>query len=354
MTTAVIPQTNFVATRNACKLCTPFGACLAFKGIRGCVPFLHGSQGYATYVRRYMISHFRDPVDIASSNFSEELAIFGGERNLATGLENVTRQYNPEAIGIASTCLSETIGDDVERLVKQYRSSHTGDSETALIHASTPSYQGTHAEGFQSAVRATVESLAESSDKHDGINLIPGMLSPADLRELRDIGEQVGVNMTILPDYADTLDGPAWDEYHTIPPGGTPCSAIRRMAGARATLQMTSVADPARTAAGYLAERFNVPARHLPIPIGLRCCDIFMNALSELSKTTLPTRYALERGRLLDAYVDAHKYVFGKRVVLFGEEDWVVSLVSFLTETGLRPVLAVSGGRSGQLENRVR
>ena len=33
-----------VSTRNACKLCTPLGACLAFRGIEGCLPFLHGSQ----------------------------------------------------------------------------------------------------------------------------------------------------------------------------------------------------------------------------------------------------------------------------------------------------------------------
>ena len=73
---------KWVATRNACKLCTPLGACLAMRGIEGALPFLHGSQGCATYMRRYIISHFREPVDIASSNFSEHSAIFGGGENL--------------------------------------------------------------------------------------------------------------------------------------------------------------------------------------------------------------------------------------------------------------------------------
>ena len=62
---------------NPCKLCTPLGACLAFKGIAGTVPLLHGSQGCATYIRRYLISHFREPIDIASTNFSEDSAVFG-------------------------------------------------------------------------------------------------------------------------------------------------------------------------------------------------------------------------------------------------------------------------------------
>ena len=56
---------NYISTTNACKLCRPLGACLAFKGIEGAVPYLHGSQGCATYMRRYIISHYNEPIDIA-------------------------------------------------------------------------------------------------------------------------------------------------------------------------------------------------------------------------------------------------------------------------------------------------
>ena len=111
------PQSkNFTSTRNACKLCTPLGACLAFRGVEGCIPFLHGSQGCSTYIRRYLISHFREPIDIASSNFHEESAIFGGSKNFTQGALNVTRQYQPQLIGAATTCLAETIGEDMARL----------------------------------------------------------------------------------------------------------------------------------------------------------------------------------------------------------------------------------------------
>ncbi len=73
---------SYASSCNACKQCTPLGACIAFKGIEGVLPMLHGSQGCATYIRRYLISHFREPVDIASSNFSEETTIFGGKPKL--------------------------------------------------------------------------------------------------------------------------------------------------------------------------------------------------------------------------------------------------------------------------------
>ena len=108
------------ATQNACKLCAPLGAALVFKGIRGAVPLLHGSQGCSTYIRRYLISHYKEPIDIACSNFSEHSAVFGGGANLKLALENVQKQYTPALVGVATTCLSETIGDDVPMFIKEY------------------------------------------------------------------------------------------------------------------------------------------------------------------------------------------------------------------------------------------
>jgi len=173
---------NFVSLRNACKLCSPLGASIVFRGIANCIPLVHGSQGCSTYIRRYIISHFREPIDIASSNFSESSAIFGGGENLKTALDNLTRQYGPEAIGIATTCLSETIGDHIRLYIDQYRSPRGSQCVPLLIHASTPSYRGTHMEGFHEAVRATVQALARGGVRNNSINILPGFLSAEDLR----------------------------------------------------------------------------------------------------------------------------------------------------------------------------
>ena len=111
----------YTSTTNACKLCKPLGACLAFRGIEGAVPFLHGSQGCATYMRRYVISHFREPMDIASSSLGEKHAIYGGGPNLKQGLKNVMDKYGAGLIGVASTCLTETIGDDMPMMVREFK-----------------------------------------------------------------------------------------------------------------------------------------------------------------------------------------------------------------------------------------
>jgi nitrogenase molybdenum-iron protein NifN len=60
-----------------------------------------------------------------------------------------------------------------------------------------------------------------------------------------------------------------------------------------------------------------------------------------------------ERRRLVDAYSDGHKYVFGRKVIIYGEEDLVISMASFLHEIGVVPVLCASGGKSGQMKKRL-
>ena len=98
---AVAPSTS-TSTRNACKLCAPLGASVVFKGIKNCLPVIHGAQGCATYIRRYMISHYKEPIDIASTNFSEATTIFGGRKNLNAAIENIIRE-EVEMIGTIRT-----------------------------------------------------------------------------------------------------------------------------------------------------------------------------------------------------------------------------------------------------------
>ena len=339
------------ATQNACRLCTPLGASLAFKGIERTVPLLHGSQGCATYIRRYLISHFREPVDIASSSFSEATAVFGGEQNLKRAIENVLSQYRPAVVGIATTCLSETIGDDVSLFLAGFR---RGRPELPpLVHVSTPAYRGSHVDGYRDAVTAVLKTLAEPGPRGDEVALIPSMVSPADLRYLRGLGGRVGVRLVLLPDHADTLDGPFWPEYQVLPPGGTPLSEVRALGGARACLQLGRSLDQGDSPGRYLAEAFGVQSTALELPVGVVATDRFLEALEGLGGSR-PEELTAERGRVLDAYADAHKYLFGCRVALYGEPDLVTALAGFACEVGLEPVVCATGSRGHQLGDRLR
>jgi nitrogenase molybdenum-iron protein NifN len=423
---------SYVSTTNACKLCTPLGAAMAFQGIEGAIAFLHGSQGCATYMRRYVISHFREPVDIASSSLGEKHAVYGGGPNLQQGIKNVMKKYHPGVIGIATTCLTETIGDDVPMIVNELRKeTATGPEALELPHlvtVSTPSYAGTHMEGFHAAVRATVDALTQPTAPTGAVNLLPGFVSPADLRHLKELVQDFGLTGILLPDYAERLDGPALEHYEKIPAGGTPVVEIRAMSGSSATLELgrtlfpqakseagsaaasnlpsptaavgsnsplpqgegqgeggltvtttapasnpplpqgegrgegglapatSAAAKPSTlpsTAGTLLEERYAVPRYPLGTPIGLRETDALIRVLETISGRELPEKHAAERGRLVDAYVDGHKYIFGKRAVIYGEEDLVIGLTAFLVEIGIQPVLCTSGGRSGRLEEAI-
>jgi nitrogenase molybdenum-iron protein NifN len=338
-------------TRNGCKVCAPLGASLVFRGIEGAVPFLHGSQGCATYIRRYLISHFREPMDIASSSFSEETAIFGGKENLLTGLKNVYLQYKPQLIGIATTCLSETIGDDVRSSLKELRTKKIIPSDVKIVCVSCPSFKGTHMDGFYSAVREVVSQLCVSRTTSSAkINIFPSFISCADARYLKEICVDFGLGYVMLPDYSQTLDGPVWDRYHAIPAGGTPVAAIETMAHSCASVEFSSTIDPQQSAGQLLNERFRIRNFQMGIPIGIGQTDHFFGVLEKIAGKRVPEKYLEERGRLIDAYVDGHKYLFGKRAAVYGEEDMVAAAAGFLTEIGVEPVLCVSGGASGRLK----
>ena len=343
---------SYTATTNACKLCKPLGASLAFRGIESCVPFLHGSQGCATYMRRYIISHFNEPIDIASSSLGEKQAIYGGGPNLKLGLKNVTSKYAPKVIGVATTCLTETIGDNVPMILAEYQK-ELGTTDTPLVvHVSTPSFAGTHMEGFNAAVKAVIEQLATEDEPNQTINLLSGFISTADIRYLKEVCINFGLDATILPDYSDTLDGQAQNDYPLIPEGGTPIASIKNMGGARATIELGSTL-PAETGGKVLEQRFGTKLYQTGLPIGIRATDLLFDRLAELSGRAVPAKHTAARGRLIDSMVDGHKYIFGKRAVVYGEEDLVVGITSFLAEIGIHTVLCASGGKSGKFKSNV-
>ncbi|NPA95960.1 MAG: nitrogenase [Thermodesulfobacteria bacterium] len=349
--------TNYTSTTNACKLCRPIGACLAFRGVEGAVPFLHGSQGCATYMRRYIISHFGEPIDIASSSLGEKHAVFGGGPNLKQGILNVIKKYEPAFIGVATTCLTETIGDDVTMILREFQEEYLNESHSLkIVSASTPSYAGTHMEGFRGATRNIVEAMTRGVPapvKKHSINIFPGFVSPEDIRYLKELARAFDAEITILPDISETLDAPILLEYPKIPKGGTPLRAIGQMHGALCSIEFGRSVDDTLSSAKYLSDEFGVDAHRIGTPIGIRETDIFVSILEASTGKGLPEEHRLERERLIDSMVDGHKYVFGKGAVVYGEEDLVIGLTSFLSEIGIRPLLCATGGKSPHFKKAI-
>jgi len=338
---AKINLPSHTATRNACKLCAPLGASLVFKGIAGAVPLLHGSQGCSTYIRRYFIGHFREPADIASSSFSEETTIFGGGANLRTAITNIVKQYHPACIGIATTCLAETIGEDIKLHL------HGMEATTELppiVHVSTPSYAGSHIDGFINAVKALIDRFSvKGTPDSTTVTMLPGMLSCAELRFLRNVCSDFGARCIMIPDYAETLDGGIWSDYKLLPPGGTTTEELAAAGSSAGSIDFSGALLPHRSAGLHLEKKCGVPSFRTRVPIGIDASDAFFDAMSTITHTPVPAQHTAARQRLVDAYIDAHKVAAEKRVILYGDLDQVAALAGFLSETGINIAAVVTG-----------
>ena len=108
-------------TINPAKTCQPIGAMYAALGIHGCLPHSHGSQGCCAYHRSTLTRHYKEPVSASTSSFTEGASVFGGQANMLQSITNIFSVYDPEVIAVHTTCLSETIGDDLPQMTKKAR-----------------------------------------------------------------------------------------------------------------------------------------------------------------------------------------------------------------------------------------
>lgn len=336
-------------TVNPCKMCMPMGVVNALYGIKGCMTILHGSQGCSTYIRRHMATHYNEPIDIASSSLTEEGTVYGGEKNLIKGLENLMKLYNPEVIGIATTCLAETIGEDIKRISNVFYEAHP-ETKVKLIPIASPGYGGTQYGGYFKALISIARNTKMDITKNDKVNIVTGPISAADTRELKEILESFEMDYILLPDISENLDGEHSKKYNRLPSSGTTIEEIEHMAGAKATIELSTFVKDEDSVGKYLKDNFNVKNYKINIPRGLRDTDTFLQTLSKVLGKAIPEKYEKQRGRYLDAMIDSHKYNAEARLAIFGEPDFVYSTARLALENGVVPVVVASGDKCPKLE----
>jgi nitrogenase molybdenum-iron protein beta chain len=340
-------------TVNPAKTCQPIGAMYAALGIHRCLPHSHGSQGCCAYHRSTLTRHYKEPIMAATSSFTEGASVFGGQANLLQAIQNIFAVYEPDVIAVHTTCLSETIGDDIPQIISKARDEKKIPPGKYVIHANTPSYVGSHVTGFANMVRAMVDYFARASETRSAaINLIPGWGEPADAREIKRLAGLLGIPAIVFPDTSGVLDAPQTGKHVFYPQGGATIETLRQTGASRATFALGPTASEA--GARQLQTRCHVPARLLELPIGLRATDRFVDALRKVAHVKVPPAITEERGRLLDLMTDMHQYFYQKRVALWGDPDQLVALAEFLTDLDMRPVYVVTGTPGKRFEDRLQ
>jgi nitrogenase molybdenum-iron protein alpha/beta subunit/MoaA/NifB/PqqE/SkfB family radical SAM enzyme len=300
-----------------------------------------------------MATHYNEPIDIASSSLTEEGTVYGGEKNIIQGLLNLIRVYEPEVIGVATTCLAETIGEDLPRMIERFYMEYPEYKQIAIIPVPSAGYSGSQYEGFMKALVCIIKSIPMDESKHNKVNIVTSQLSPADTRYLKALLKHFEVDYILLPDLSENLDGGYRQNYQKLPDGGTSLSDISRMAGARMTIELSSFVKESDSVGRYLSETYGVPYRTCNLPIGLRDNDALIALLSELSDQGASSEIVKERSRYLDAMIDAHKYSSEVSAAVFGEPDFVYGIVRFCVENGMIPVIIATGTKCSGFREKI-
>jgi nitrogenase molybdenum-iron protein beta chain len=281
------------------------GGVFASLGIYKTIPLVHGSLGCANYVKHILVEHFKEPLEIATTGFYESDAIHGGIDNLIKAIENIEIAKNPELMVVLTTGLSETIGEDIKTVIKK---NYTNKN---IVAVNTPSYIGTHIDGYNNAVKGIIEGILEKNSsrrnkttKKEVINIIHGVVNPGDVRELEHIFKTLNIEYNLLMDIK-AMDRPLRLPKEEYPRCDTTVENIKSSINSKATISfgMEGVGG-----AEYL-KKFDVESYNLKFPIGIENTDNFIKTLSKISNKEIPDELWDDRGYALDAMVDTNHII---------------------------------------------
>ena len=334
---------------NPAKACQPLGAIFCSSGFEGTMPFVQGAQGCAAYFRSHLNRHFKEPFAAISTSMTEDAAVFGGLNNMLEGLENAYKLYSPKMLAVCTTCMAEVIGDDLNAYIRTAREKDLIPKDLPVPFAHTPSFVGSYLNGYDSMMKGILSSITsgKKGEPNGKINIIPGFDTyTGNYRELKRLLDIMDVKYTILSDVSDIFDSPNTGEYKLYP-GGTPLVDAMDSINAEATVALQRYSTVKTM--DYIQKEWGQKTFVLP-PIGIKNTDSFFEEISRVTGKEIPREIEDERGRAVDAMIDSHPYVHGKRFALVGDPDLLLGLIGFIMEMGGTPVHIICTNGDKQFE----
>lgn len=351
------------STIDPLKLSQPLGAALAFLGLERSIPLLHGSQGCSAFAKALLTKHFREPIPMQTTAVTELTAVLGATGNLLSALDTIAATWAPDVVGVITTGLTEAGGEDLDGAMRTYARRRAGRPGPLTVAVNAPDFVGGLSDGWAAALTAIVTAaLALPGDAADPVSapgaggaggaggaavdpdrevaVLAGVsLTAADLDELARLVTAFGLRPLLVPDLSRSLDGHLGAGWSPLTTGGTPVTALPRLARARSVHAVGVTAVPA---AGTLAAATGAqvhPAAHLA---GLGAVDAFVTELMRRSGIPAPDEVRRDRARLADTLLDAHLVLGGARVALALEPELLAGVADLLAGAGAVIVTAVA------------
>jgi nitrogenase molybdenum-iron protein NifN len=325
------------------------------------VPLFHGSQGCTAFAKVILVRHFREAIPVATTAMSEVSTILGGEDNIEQAILTLVENAKPDLLGLFTTGLTETRGDDMPHILKSIRQSHPELDDLPIILVSTPDYKGALQEGYAAAVQAIVSQDygTPTETSQDQVTILAGsFLSPGDVAEIKEIVEAFGLKPLVIPDLSESMDGHLEDDhYYAKTPGGTSLEELKQLARSRFTI---AIGESMRSSAEILKQKFGTNYTVFSRLNGLNEVDQFIWLLAQMAtaeerengtfQPKIPRKYQRQRRQLQDAILDSHFFFGGQKVALALEPDLLYQTSCLLSEMGAKINAAVTTTESPILE----
>jgi nitrogenase molybdenum-iron protein NifN len=331
---------------NPLKLSQPMGATLAFLGVDCCMPLLHGGQGCASFTKVFMTRHFCEPIALQTTAVTDVTAVLdGGDYSIAESVKNIYKKGNPSLIGLYTTGLPETKGDDIRGVASRI--------DCPLVHVNTADYEGGFESGWGKTCKALIEQLVEPKENitANKVVLLPHVsLQPIEVEKVKDFIAAFGFEVFALPDISTSLDGHLGEKQAALSCGGITLDEIISLGDAALVISIGASMEPSAAA----LQKKNTAMRHHHVAHlgGLQASDALTSILlAESGLKTPPTKVVRWRQRLQDALLDSHFAIGQTRFLVTAEPDQLASICDSLYEAGGQVTVAVSPVKSSQLDN---
>jgi nitrogenase molybdenum-iron protein NifN len=315
---------------NPFKLSQPMGATLAFLGVKGCMPLMHGAQGCASFTKVFFTRHFNEPIAIQTTAVNDITAVFdGGEYGIGTAVENITKKITPSLIGLYSTGLTETKGDDLRGSASKV--------DLPIVWVNTPDFEGGFESGWSLSVKAMIEQLImpKTEIEPKKVVVIPNVsMSALEVELLKEFLCDMGfLRVFALPDISTSLDGYLGEKQGQMSSGGIEMENLTALADSE--LVVTVGASVVECGEAMKTKNEKIKHLHFDALGGLRNTDNFVEALMDMGYVP-NERIKRWRARLQDAMLDTH-FVIGKHSFLIAlEPDNARSIADTLSEAGAK------------------
>jgi len=307
------------------------GATLAFLGIKNCMPLMHGAQGCASFTKVLFTRHFNDPIAIQTTAVNDITAVIdGGDKGISEAVENITKKVTPDLVGLFTTGMTETKGDDIKGATLLLK------EKQKMVYVHTPDFEGGLESGWSLSVQNIITQLIEPTTqvRKDKVLFIPNVnFSPIEVEKLKEALELLDLEVYALPDLSDSLDGHLGVKQGALSSGGISVSDIEKLGDAGAVI---TIGRSVKKCGELFYEKFPQSMHlHFDSLIGLEATDDFYAKLFEfLECKSVPSVVKRWRARLQDVLLDTH-FTLGKAKILIADEpDSAYAISKALREAG--------------------